>query len=914
MFRWDDGELIRLVTGITPTMHDGFPLNGAPCHQSFADAYQNLAAARVTLSPEAYEFVYLSALLAQAHAGNPQFQLTYNLDRLWEKSPLNEPALLEALKTSFAGGAFDHEERLKETYATLAEICEAQGVTLDYATCKQLLTWMYRNAASSDGITPDAPGAPVLAAFREAMRARHPDTWEQDICGIGFSLLKMFESIEFRFEPDDFIRFDHRFFRAFSIQGMVTYYNHLGQLSGSPITASLASEQNADRIFAELSAFETTAGQHLTLENMGNIQSYHTLIASMSLITEPHYMVDSAGSFYIALSLLTHSAQQMHLPVEEQSHPAPFYPHVHLDEEQTYAPIRERQGGTILNFNYTSMRSEGQVSPVLNNQTQGMGTGLLRYIPRDGSQKWHYGLALSTAPDASPNWRDAMLFLAEHRLPAVLQFLSGSPWQFTQDGYVETTLSDATEAQDIARRLQWHPVPLNVTQEDGVLRIALADLSLPLLEEAAREKRQAPARKVAASVPEEIPPAEARTAVPPPKRPRVTTSYNVLKWTDLLVNSIDITTMPAVHQQDGTLVSHHYTEFSLLDVARFAAPDLPEEKLISKLEEWGFGIEHMLGVRIIVMAGEGGERKQTYIMGPRPEQHVMISGGHFQFTPEHVEGDYRWKFHFSVDSKDIGVAWDELTRIAARHGVQMKAVKNPFAYMHGGDDFSGKMFTVYAEDLNKPWGDIIQEMEDALARAGVQPGLKVETDRQVPGSNYCYYRFERPEEKDVGNFDRTLLLEAGNSGAQYKPQDVEDPFLDLTVEALRQFPPIEDTYGISLERFSNLSRAEYRLLFLINALRQVEGFVESSFRVEGSAGNELLTFEIESSLNFLMFNISYINLLPNGATVSCVETLPEMTDDARLPMVIDIENLVGREFAFQEMIHSLRDKGVGQSA
>jgi hypothetical protein len=103
-----------------------------------------------------------------------------------------------------------------------------------------------------------------------------------------------------------------------------------------------------------------------------------------------------------------------------------------------------------------------------------------------------------------------------------------------------------------------------------------------------------------------------------------------------------------------------------------------------------------------------------------------------------------WKFHLSVDARDVAKAWDVALPTLRKHGVGAAKIASPetaSSFMEPEKTQAGKMLTLYAsakDGIN--WSACINELEHSLAAAGIRPGPAVANDRKIPGSRYSYYR------------------------------------------------------------------------------------------------------------------------------------------------------------------------------
>ncbi len=112
-----------------------------------------------------------------------------------------------------------------------------------------------------------------------------------------------------------------------------------------------------------------------------------------------------------------------------------------------------------------------------------------------------------------------------------------------------------------------------------------------------------------------------------------------------------------------------------------------------------------------------------------------------------------WKFHISIDDERENMirAWDNLVPIFIKHRVNFIKLIRPEC--HCDDEHSeserGRQFTIYIEqNLEKnrdDWQSLINEITDKLVEQNIKPGYQNIIAKAIPGSNYFYYRNDKPQ-------------------------------------------------------------------------------------------------------------------------------------------------------------------------
>jgi hypothetical protein len=136
-----------------------------------------------------------------------------------------------------------------------------------------------------------------------------------------------------------------------------------------------------------------------------------------------------------------------------------------------------------------------------------------------------------------------------------------------------------------------------------------------------------------------------------------------------------------------------------------------------------------------------------------------------------------WKFHLSVDGRDVQKAWDIMvdTLMADRDSTHKAKVANPEtlrAIFNPGQDneyYTGKTMTLYPKESTDPahYKKLLTDIESKFRAAGIREGLDISTDRKVPGSRYLHYANHRG--RDVRR-------------PGYNPSNRPDPYLDFSID------------------------------------------------------------------------------------------------------------------------------------
>lgn len=130
-----------------------------------------------------------------------------------------------------------------------------------------------------------------------------------------------------------------------------------------------------------------------------------------------------------------------------------------------------------------------------------------------------------------------------------------------------------------------------------------------------------------------------------------------------------------------------------------------------------------------------------------------------------------WKFHLSVDKRDLDEAFEVVMETALRHDKTLLKVAMPDMAERLADHSlansqrvqAGKIFTVYDTGRSN-FLDFISDIEKAFLARGIRPGPQVWGDMPMPGKGYSFYRYDRDSE---GNY----VL-----GTQQADDSVPDPY------------------------------------------------------------------------------------------------------------------------------------------
>lgn len=170
-----------------------------------------------------------------------------------------------------------------------------------------------------------------------------------------------------------------------------------------------------------------------------------------------------------------------------------------------------------------------------------------------------------------------------------------------------------------------------------------------------------------------------------------------------------------------------------------------------------------------------------------------------------------WKFHLSVAPHTLPRATEILCATAQKMGfADFKVADSDIAKKHAADSQqAGKMAVLYDRG-EKNWPQILAEIENRFAEAGIQPGPTVAGDRALTGSRYIYYRNDG-HGTDAGYVPAAAVARLP-AEQRYNPLGAADPFrtVDLTattttpVQTAQSSSPLptlgEELFAIDLKR------------------------------------------------------------------------------------------------------------------
>lgn len=143
-----------------------------------------------------------------------------------------------------------------------------------------------------------------------------------------------------------------------------------------------------------------------------------------------------------------------------------------------------------------------------------------------------------------------------------------------------------------------------------------------------------------------------------------------------------------------------------------------------------------------------------------------------------------WKFHLSVDPKDVPKAWQIFAEYAMTHkNIHVAKVAGPAVveeFSDGSPDNGqlGKMITAY-DSGTEPWGVILSDIEHLFTKNGIRPGYAVRDDKQVSGSRFTFYRFSGGPGKYIPAMD---LEKLPREQRYYTGLNIPDKFAQLSVQ------------------------------------------------------------------------------------------------------------------------------------
>ena len=139
-----------------------------------------------------------------------------------------------------------------------------------------------------------------------------------------------------------------------------------------------------------------------------------------------------------------------------------------------------------------------------------------------------------------------------------------------------------------------------------------------------------------------------------------------------------------------------------------------------------------------------------------------------------------WKFHLSVDKRDLAKAWnivvEELLKDTSVNHFA-KAIDPLSADAHADPNRSqaGKMMVIFTDPRVSPehYQQQLDRIESRLKREGIRPGVPVRGDRQVPGGFFTFYRNENDGTSDYASAAKNAKITAER---QYNPAKMADPY------------------------------------------------------------------------------------------------------------------------------------------
>lgn len=126
----------------------------------------------------------------------------------------------------------------------------------------------------------------------------------------------------------------------------------------------------------------------------------------------------------------------------------------------------------------------------------------------------------------------------------------------------------------------------------------------------------------------------------------------------------------------------------------------------------------------------------------------------------------QWKIHIYADSPqewgnaaNIALPYLEKNRICYKTIADLNDVNGQFAKLHADNIQQGKAFTVYFES-EEQFLQVAKDLDNKFKEAGIQASGRVKNEAQIGESGFLSYRHEGAER-----------------GVQYKPDNIEDPYL-----------------------------------------------------------------------------------------------------------------------------------------
>ncbi|HYM29740.1 MAG TPA: hypothetical protein VEU47_00480, partial [Candidatus Cybelea sp.] len=188
-------------------------------------------------------------------------------------------------------------------------------------------------------------------------------------------------------------------------------------------------------------------------------------------------------------------------------------------------------------------------------------------------------------------------------------------------------------------------------------------------------------------------------------------------------------------------------------------------------------------------------REQTPRPGEKPEP-VSAAGGFSH--PDYKASSYDawlamnprqggksqtdWKVHLSVDPQDVPRAWNIVAdELQNRLGQRAKVMNPDSISTHAGPGpQQGKQIVIYDAARGFPaqdWQSLLDAIEKRFSETGIRPGLPVNYDRPVPGSQYSFYRNDGRSQTYIPARELADLP----PDQQYNPLGVSDPLENVRV-------------------------------------------------------------------------------------------------------------------------------------
>ena len=142
-----------------------------------------------------------------------------------------------------------------------------------------------------------------------------------------------------------------------------------------------------------------------------------------------------------------------------------------------------------------------------------------------------------------------------------------------------------------------------------------------------------------------------------------------------------------------------------------------------------------------------------------------------------------WKLQIAIDDHDpvnIARGWEIVKDILIQHEIALsKVVRSQFIPLSALE--KGKQITIYSGfNPLKLWEEIIYQITYTLAENHVVPGQPSSHCRQIPGSNYVWYRNDfDPVAK--GHYLSGEIAQRFPPAQRYNPSGYQDPYLEFRV-------------------------------------------------------------------------------------------------------------------------------------